>query len=257
MTPEAFAAVRATYLESWPVALRTQSLRQVSIPLSLEEAGLLRQRAAAPHRGWGTETVPEGLERVGEALHEALRSFPEGAFVRLGSRSAKDSRYALHRGLRVFSAGGALAMLTSGSARVAFDLRLALHQGYAPHLFVREWVDLPAWAELRCFMRDRRLVGISQYAWGLGASQELHTHAPCLERAVRRFFPVFHEACHLDDVVFDVFAVTPLPAGDVLPTVRLLELNPFSPKTDPGLFTWEHGGDFDGAFRIVPLPPGQ
>jgi hypothetical protein len=175
--------------------------------------------------------------------------------VRLGSRSAKDSQHALFRGLRVSSAAEALSLLTSGSARVAFDLRLALRQGYTPHLFIREWLDLPAWAELRCFMRRRRLVGVTQYnCRGLGASPELHAHTSRLRAAVDAFFALFCKACHLDDVVFDVFAVTPLPEAPALPTIRLLELNPFFPQTDPGLFTWAHGGDFDGSFRIT--PPG-
>ncbi|NMO17779.1 hypothetical protein HPC49_39340 [Pyxidicoccus fallax] len=252
MTPEYFATVRPTYLESWPAALRALSLRQVAVPLTREETEVLFQRAVAPPTGWSSGAVPPGLERVAQALEEALAQFPAGAMVRLGSRSAKDSRYALHRGLRVDGAAGALAMLTSGSERVAFDLRLALRHGYLPQLFVREWLHLPAWAELRCFMRGRRLVGISQYdCRGLGFSEELHANAPRLRVAVEAFFETFREACHLEDVVFDVFAVTPLPDGNAPPAIRLLELNPFFPKTDAGLFSWEHGGDFDGSFRIV------
>ncbi|HYO55589.1 hypothetical protein [Archangium sp.] len=95
---------------------------------------------------------------------------------------------------------------------MAFDLRLALRQGYTPHLFVREWLDLPAWAELRCFMRGRQLVGVTQYNYrGLGGSPELHEHASRLRAAVKAFFAPFCEACHLDDVVFDVFAVSRYP----------------------------------------------
>ncbi|QRK06298.1 hypothetical protein JQX13_40335 [Archangium violaceum] len=255
MTLEYFATVRPTYLENWPRALHTLSLRQMSLPLTREEAEVLGRQAGAAPRGWSTRKTPEGLERVSRELGEALRHFPSGAFVRLGSRSAKDSQHALFRGLRVSSAAEALSLLTSGSARVAFDLRLALRQGYTPCLFVREWLDLPAWAELRCFMRGWQLVGVTQYnCRGLGASPELHAHASRLRAAIEAFFVPFCEACHLDDVVFDVFAVTPLPEAPALPAIRLLELNPFFPQTDPGLFTWAHGGDFDGSFRIV--PPG-
>jgi hypothetical protein len=253
MTPEYFATVRPTYLENWPRALHALSLRQASIPLTREEAEVLGRQARAAPRGWNSRKTPEGLERVSRELGEALRHFPSGAFVRLGSRSAKDSQHALFRGLRVSSVAEALSLLTSGSARVAFDLLLALRQGYTPHLFVREWLDLPAWAELRCFMRGRQLVGVTQYDCdGLGASPELHAHAPRLRAAIEAFFVPFREACHLDDVVFDVFAITPLPEVPALPAIRLLELNPFFLRTNPGLFTWAHGGDFDGSFRIVP-----
>ncbi len=60
-----------------------------------------------------------------------------------------------------------------------------------------------------------------------------------------------HEATHLDDVVFDVF-VTMKQKGPVrVWEVKLLEINPLLPMTDPCLFTWIGGGkDFDGSFRF-------
>jgi hypothetical protein len=181
-----------------------------------------------------------------------LSNFPEGAFVRLGSRSGKDSAYAHNRGLRVTDAAAAVRMLTDDSRRIAYDLRLALHHNYRPHLFVRRWMDIPAWAEFRCFMKSRRLVGITQYdCRNLGHCPEIAAHAALIKSAIMEFFKTLSAASHLDDVAFDVFVQVGEENSGARARVRLLELNPFFYKTDAVLFHWGDGGDFDGSFRFL------
>ena len=245
-----FAAFRPTYIENWGDALYGLTVPHVDIAITRPEARALGLRSAKFAR-WFGEGPAAPLDRVAGELDAALRSFPGGAFVRLGSRSGKDSTYARNHGLRVTDAGAAMRMLTEDSRRIAFDLRLALRHNYCPHIFVRRWLEIPEWSEFRCFMRDRKLVGISQYdCINLGSRREITERAGQIRSAVERFFEEFRAACHLDTVVFDVFVDLDARPGTPGP-VTLLELNPFLPKTDACLFSWRDGGDFDGSFRVL------
>jgi len=251
MTPAYFALVRPTYIENWPPALYALSVPHRDLPLTLAEARALGARNPAFRDRMGA--VPyESVDGLAERLAVALRFYPDGAFVRLGSRSGKDSNYAARHGLRVNNANAAIALLTEESARIAFDLRLALRFNYPPHLFVRRWLDIPAWAEFRCFMKNRQLVGVSQYdCKNLGHCVEIAEQSGRIKAAIEAFFEVVRAASHLDEAVFDVFINVGEGAQDGGISVKLLELNPFSQETDPCLFSWRDGGDFDGSFRFL------
>lgn len=210
--------------------------------------------AARSERWCFGASLPSPLDRVRARLDAAVGNFPEGSFARLGSRSAKDSRQSWHHGLRVTDGLSALKMLGTDSRRIAFDLSLARRNSYTPHVFLRKWVEIPKWAEFRCFMESRKLIGISQYFLkSLGPSPEIRSFAPTIETAIRGFFDRFVGACHLDDVVFDVYChPDPIHAAtNSSLAVTLIELNPFGPSTDPCLFRWGVEGDFDGGFRYL------
>lgn len=251
MSPTYFATVSPTYIENWPNPLHQLSIPQVDIPLSLEETRRLGRNIW--HFGkWFGNTPRLSLDSIAEKIRLALLNFPKGAFIRLGSRSAKDSYYAKFQGLRITQAEEALKMLTQSSERVAFDLRLALQHHYCPHIFVRQWFDIPKWAEFRCFMRERKLIGISQYdCKNLGHCPEISEHAESIKFAIAEFFKEFRVASHLENVVFDVFILQHHSDQHSSAKVKLLELNPFSPKTDACLFSWCEGGNFDGTFKIL------
>ena len=89
--------------------------------------------------------------------------FPRGAFVRLGSRSPKDSWKGHREGFRVLPGTDPLRFILDASERMHEDVMLALQHDYTPTIFVRQWVTIPRWSEFRCFMQGRKLVGISQY----------------------------------------------------------------------------------------------
>lgn len=248
-----FAQACPTFLENWPVALQALSIAQEDLALDLAEARALGSNIR--HFGhWFGPGPPLNLDSLALRLASALRRFPAGAFVRLGSRSGKDSDLAIAGGQRVHDAAAALRLLTDGSERIASDLRQCIARGYAPHLFVREWQPIAPWSELRCFMRQRRLVGICQYdCINLGPSPQLAALAPRVPPVIEQFFVDFRRAVHLDDVVFDVFLQTDVEAPRRL-SPRLLEINPFGPQTDAVLFDWRAAGgrgDFDGGFRYL------
>lgn len=244
-----FEQVFPTYIENWNPALYLLSIPQVDIPLSRQDTIDLGTNLSLYGASFGVPAQP--ILDIKGKISTALKSFPLGAFVRLGSRSGKDSLYAQHNSLKVIHSSAAIKILTAASERIAYDIRLALNAGYTPHIFVRQWVDIPEWAEFRCFMQSRKLVGISQYdCRNLRECPEVIKNAEKIEKAIRKFFNDFEKLVHLNDVVFDVFITKQgYEIGEWI-DVTLLELNPFFDRTDACLFDW-HRNDFDSSFRFI------
>ena len=248
MTEAYFRKVVPAYIENWPAEVQALSFRQAGVALTPEQTRSLG-RACVGYDGWFAEGTAESLDSLAGQLENAFHSFPQGAMVRLGSRSAKDSSFARHYGLRVTTPAEALAMLTSGSRRVAQDFRLAIRHSYAPHVFLREWQTIPAWAEFRCFVRAGALIGISQYdATTLGYCAEIASQAESIEVAIRAFCVKLRSVSHLEELAADVF-VSEL-SNATGPKVTLIEVNPLFLKTGSCLFDWCRN-DFDGSFRFV------
>lgn len=245
-----FDRVAPTYLEFWPKELCSLSIAQVSIRLDLNDMlrlGCANGEWGEVFRGDFGDSVGD-LSKIEAKLDEAISKFPNGAFVRLGSRSPKDSWVGCREGFKVTSGKEALRRLTDSSERVHDDLSLALANEYEAFLFVRQWMDIPPESEFRCFMKGRKLVGVSQYQyrdvfpWVKENKEGIHF-------AIEEFFHDFKKASHLDDVVFDVFVKLRRRGNESEYEVKLLEINPFFEMTDPCLFDWRNGGDFDGSFR--------
>lgn len=231
-----------TYIENWTPKLYALSLAQIDVPISLDEA---KDMTAIM---WGEK--PQGnFGSLSTRLDDAIAKMPHGAFIRLGSRSPKDSYYGHQHGFKVTTAKEALSLLMGDSERVFDDLCDAVNHNYTPHIWVRQWVDIPKWAEFRCFMQDRKLVGISQYYYRDGSFKEITEKADTLKWAIEQFFPEFSQLSHLDNVVFDVY-LKQRPYGDMTAwEVRLIEINPLFQLTDPCLFNWHKPEDFNGAFK--------
>lgn len=247
--------VLPSYIENWPVALCSLSISQIDVPLTVGDANRLGANIVEFGECF---RLPRGTKRdisdIRSKVAEAVSKMPDGAFIRLGSRSPKDSFEGLRRGsFKINTGDDPLEILLDASERVCADLLLAVKQGYSPHIFVRQWMEIPRWAEFRCFMRDRKLVGISQYHYLQGeALPEIVADASTIEWVIRdQFFPSFREASHLDSVVFDVF-LKRWTARDNSRVweVKLLEINPFFEFTDPCLFDWREGGQFNGSIRF-------
>jgi hypothetical protein len=253
VTPTYFERVRPTYIEAWPRALSALSIASVDIPLSLGEAEALGSNLM----DWG-ETFPEPRGRpivsILNRMEDAATRFQGGFVVRLGSRSPKDSWAWNREGPRMVTAYQAMATLCDASERVSDDLHLAIENGYSPHIWFRQWVEIKPWAEFRCFMVDRKLVGVSQYDYlKRPVFADLKADHRSIVWAMDRWFPTFRKACHLDTVVFDVFvtrrtARSPFGEERVF-EFRLIEINPAFELTDPCLFSWQE--PFDRTFRYL------
>ena len=139
--PAYFDMVKPTYLENWPLALRVLSVDQVDVPLTVKEAGDLGSNVSE-WSGCSGDPPLRDISSIVAKLEDAMGHFLEGAFVRLGSRSPKDSWLGFRKGFRCRNARKAIALLTDASERMAEDLQLAIAQDYPPHIFLREWIDV-------------------------------------------------------------------------------------------------------------------
>ena len=243
--------VKPTYLENWPPAMHSLSMASIDVPLTVEEArrlgtNIIEFGETFLESGEIQYDVPDIHQRVADAVAK----LPNGAFVRLGSRSPKDSWEGSKHGFKTSVGDDPLRFVLDCSERMCEDLSLAIQNNYAPHIWVRQWMTIPRWAEFRCFMRDRQLVGISQYNYLKGESfPEIVSDPDMIQWVIRdNFFPDFRRASHLADVVFDVW-VKPSPMRDNTRVweTKLVEINPWIELTDPCLFAWNDG--FNGEFR--------
>lgn len=234
-----------TWLECWPEILHAHSFPGRARRCTLPEAaalgwhnGIRRHRFPAPG--------PEDLAALAAGLDEDLASLPAAPFVRLGSRSPKDTAAALLSRGRAGSGQAVLKLLTAGSLRMAVDLDRCLRSGYAPWIYLRTWQPIPWHDEFRAFVRDRRVIGVSQYfhtsEWPAspGAAETIRVYARRLQDGLQGLLPLLH----LPDVVVDVALDARAEGG-----LRLIELNPWGDRSDAGLFLW-NAAEFDGCLRI-------
>lgn len=234
-----------TWIENWPDGLLSLSFPHIGIRLEEQEA-----HALGALNGIGSHCLDrcreEGLCALEAKLDEAISHFPQGAFIRLGSRSPKDTVHSVITQCKAFDGRQAIRLLTSGSERVAYDLRTARKANYQPWVFVRQWVDISPEMEFRCFMKNRHLIGVSQYFYQTSFpvldSPEIRN---TIKIVLGEFFADFSKVSPSDNVVFDVA----LFLGKK-PHVKLVEINPFHPLTQACLFSW-HTSDFDGGFRFA------
>lgn len=98
-------------------------------------------------------------------------------------------------------------------------------------LVLRKWFKVNPSCEFRCFVRDRQVVGICQrdlnhfdFLFPL-AEKIRHTVMEYYERVLKDTFPD-------PDLVFDIYLPNPYEK------VRLMDINPWAPRTDPLLFSW-------------------
>jgi len=238
MIPEMLAL---TFPENWPPTLTLASLPGVSVTLSDGDAETLGSQSALFREIYG-DTRRIGFSKGFEkAIAKALDEFPEGVMPRIGMCSWKASTV-VHAPCR--SVADVMRVITANDPRVAqaiFDHGISKRRVV---LHLRAWRDIPDWAEFRLFVKRRRLVGVSQYAWQQTFPQIAAQHA-AIVTAVNTLLRDIWDDLHMDDVVIDVCV---LPEGDGL-KAWLIELNPFDRRSDACLYRWENGGDFDGGFR--------
>lgn len=258
---EYFLKCKPTFIENWPRSFCNRSLVQIDIPLTPKDTQtflhILRnvwdslENSVDIFKEMDDEqlTLFDLLESY---IDSAIKNFRDGAFIRLGSRSPKDSPLFLDTEGLCRTGREAMDLLTSFSERIFEDLMDATKAGYGSHIFVREWVPLQPWQEFRCFVRDKKLVGISQYNYLDGHLPRIKEYRDSIRWVIEEcFMPGLIKDSHLDDVVVDVFIKKIRSSSGIVWETKLLEINPFCPGTDPCLFDWRDGGDFDGSFRII------
>jgi hypothetical protein len=234
-----FDLAKPTYLENLPDELLRLSFATVFLPLSeVEVENLLGMYDL--YNGEAASVDVKITEALARRIDQAIGQFPHGGFVKLGSRSPKDSYQAHCFGLCCLTGQDALGLLTA-SERVADDLHLAQSENYTPNLCVREWLDIPWHEEFRVFIRDRQVIGVSQYDYtqSYPSYPKDGSDPESIRWAIDTFFERYLEpALHLDTVIADVWLRCKFHGNTCTWGCKLIELNPFGNWTDPCLMSW-------------------
>lgn len=247
-----FETIRPTFIENWPQALMALSVPSVGLELDREGIVALGRAQIELFEFWNdihrasdwAGPTQETVALIERALDRNIARVGGRAFVRLGSRSPKDTYSPLQP--MVTSGAQALERFLGTSERFNEDLLLAFHQQYPAHIWTRRWEDIKPYQEFRCFMYERKLLGVSQYIYSDhsqdydGAYPEIYNFAKSIRDFIWSFFTVFRLRSHLDSVIFDVWVTN---TG-----IRLLEINPYFDLTDPCLFDWR-SDPLDATFR--------
>jgi hypothetical protein len=278
-------------IESWPEAVRALSFASRGFELTADERDWLASIAGecAPAAGITEEDANEKFAVIAQhpmfatiaaRCDEIIDSFAEAPFCKLGTRSPKDSPYFVQFGGRV-PTGGAVICNIATSWRAFEDFAIAQAMSAAatgdpgmlggmlgklgpkkknpeaidhlPWIWFREFRAWEPHQEFRCFMKDRKFVGATQY-YGIDKTRDGRymniTAFPDLvargyeyEAAIKRFFdeqflPATDD--YVQGCVFDV--IVDLDAD----RVTLVELNPAAPGTFPGLKDWSNPASFNG-----------
>ncbi|KAI1000787.1 Cell division cycle protein [Podosphaera aphanis] len=98
-------------------------------------------------------------------------------------------------------------------------------------LVLRKWFHVNPSCEFRCFVRDRRVIGICQRDQNY--FDFLFPLANKIRDSILKFFEkTLQETFPEPDFVFDIYLPKPFER------VRLIDINPWAPRTDPLLFSW-------------------
>ncbi len=281
-----FRISNETNIENWYDSLKSYTMNTIFFPMSIELANAF-VHYYKKSKGEGKVTLEEEklLKKTEKRIDDIINNFQDqkkGAFVRLSTRSPKDSRIARKKsdeifqeelkkgngdensrliaivkssilGLKVSSGKEAMDLLLD-SQRVYDDLVTALQfskkKGFTQKIFIREWIDIPIDMEFRGFIHKKNLNSISQYYHYL-LFPNLPKQIPIIEKRIKEFYNTIKNKITLESFIID-FAI-------LKDKVILIELNPFFLGTDPCLFSWKtdrkifEEGPFEFRIRTVPV----
>ena len=223
----------------------------------------------------GQIQLPADLHDLIDRLSSTITSFSsgKGAFVKLSTRSPKDSPVAFEKAHKTYQAclgslgdnpsindklnllstiiGESLKVTTGEEAvkllvssdRVGEDLEYALEKGdeeftKSVHLVVREWVNVPLWGEFRGFVSGGRLTALGQYNY-LIQFPILKDKVSRIKGDLEKFHASIQECITMEQYIID-FVWTE-------ESMYLIEFNAFSEErmfsSTTGLWNWESPTD--------------
>jgi len=211
----------------------------VESSLSDEEDGDEHTDDAAVGRSF---SFPDLDERIRQTIGEYGAVFPK-----LNFSSPKDASWVLPPSSPLkCTAPSDVYLLLKSSDFVSHDLSIdTVFEGcrydtsnppsYQLELVLRKWYPIDRSREFRCFVREGRLTGISQRDTNFyDFMNEPQTQQKIVE-ALQRLWEdgIRSKWLRQQDYVFDVLMTRDLSRGHVL------DFNPYAPRTDPLLFTYE------------------
>ncbi|MEJ6402218.1 hypothetical protein [Yoonia sp. 2307UL14-13] len=140
----------------------------------------------------------------------------------------------------------ALALLRWPDGRIGQFVQNRIASKAPTALIISPWRDVAASSEFRLFYKGGRMVGASQYHHSR-VYPDMVSRKQELAAAIFVIAPQIGQALHMPDVVVDIELI-PQARGAL--TMTLIELNPYLSITDPCLFSWASGGNFDGTLRV-------
>ncbi|KAK6521571.1 hypothetical protein TWF506_001784 [Arthrobotrys conoides] len=206
------------------------------------------------------ENPAQNFPEVHGAIIAAIAELGGSVYPKLNWSAPKDAAFMLGNTLKCSSPSDVYLLLKSSNF-ITHDLEHAFDETvdtpdengkllklsdveYA--LVLRKWVDVITSVEFRCFVKQRKVVAITQ--------RDLN-HYDFLENGREEFLALIQEffARHLEktfpeaDFVFDVYIPKTLLTES---RVWLVDINPYSPKTDTLTFAWQE------ILNIDPSIPG-
>ncbi|OAA44758.1 cell division cycle protein 123 [Metarhizium rileyi] len=189
------------------------------------------------------ERFPETHNKIKETIAEL-----GGAVApKLNWSAPKDAKWmSPHQNTLKCTSPNDIYLLLKSSSFISHDLNHAFNcctsvppsRPFAPVLVLRPFFTPHVALEFRCFVKHRSLIGITQR--DLNYYKFLQDLRPQLWRKIRTFFRdkmrlTFPDACF----AFDVYIPEDHVTDDGLGKVRLMDINPWAPSTDPLLFSWQ------------------
>jgi hypothetical protein len=258
-----FEYCRATFVENW-----TPVLRAMTIPYSVKQMTRHQMIALGSiivemddlftgYYGELPDHLSEYSDRVlciSNMIEEQWNAYEvsgaEARFVRLGSRSPKDSYDGFKKRYRCECPGDAMTLLKN-SERIGEDLASALMHDYLSSFVIRPWVKIVDGSEARCFVRDGVCCGVSEYNYravkqGFSTARQAIQRDPSIGTMYEESYHIIAEAASraagIADLVIDIGCVEQGDGSYYTPLV--IEINPLSFTTDPCLFSWDNPSEF-------------
>ncbi|KAF7926276.1 uncharacterized protein EAE98_006571 [Botrytis deweyae] len=251
--------------DNWHAKYRSSTLKSRIIPLTSEFLSYLREDGIvlpseiatfpppetynnnSTSDGWDedTDTGPDPSEKFSEIhkqIQETIAELGGSVVPKLNWSAPKDATWiSLKQNSMECNTPNDIYLLLKSSDFITHDLEHAF-DGCAEDpsitkentqyvLVLRKWFKVNPSCEFRCFVRDRRIIGICQR--DLNYFDFLFPLIPTLREVIQEYFDNTLKDTFPDrNFSFDIY----LP--DPFDKVRLVDINPWAPRTDPLLFSW-------------------
>lgn len=233
---EHYKEVSYSWMENWYEPLKAYTMPTSYFKITKSEINQLLKLL----KGTADMTILAPFIARFNTFHRELDD--NKVFVRLGSRSPKD----IHSFEKGVSKIQDLLKIFTKSMMISEDLKLCDKINYEPYIFIRKWCSIKKACEFRVFVKDGKLVGISQYNY-------LDTYCYLVkettrdmikkqtERLLEKILPKINFNTFICDIEFKPTNSLPL----------LIEINHYGPLSDPCLFNWEKDTFEEFEFRYL------
>ncbi|OAQ68073.1 hypothetical protein VFPPC_04372 [Pochonia chlamydosporia 170] len=209
------------------------------------------------------ERFPETHSKIKETIAEL-----GGAVApKLNWSSPKDAKWmSPHQNTLKCTSPNDIYLLLKSSSFIAHDLNHAFDdctpappsRPFTPVLVLRPFFNPYVSMEFRCFVKHRTLIGVSQRDWNY--YEFLRGLRPHIWKKINLFFKEKMRLTFPDaSFVFDVYIPKDSLGEGGLGKVRLIDINPWAPRTDPLMFSWQELLDMDvktPLYGSVPVDTG-